>query len=388
MNILYHHRTLGDGAEGIHVSSMVEAFSSLGHNVKVAAIVGDKTNAQSSRARVIEQLRNRTPRSLYEIMEMGYNFAGYRLLMNHVNGWIPGFIYERYNMFNLSGLMAARRLKVPLVLEVNAPVAYERATYNGLVLKGIGSAFERFLFRSADLLLSVSTPLKDYMVGQGAAAEKVVVLPNGTEPAVFRPDTAARAKIRQQLGIPSQGIVIGFVGILRPWHGVEMLLSAFSQIRNLPTQLVLLIVGDGPSEVELKQLTHSLGIANRVVFTGRVRHLQVAEYVASFDIAVSPRATFYASPMKIVEYMATGIPVVAPDMPNVRDLISNGQNGVLFQEENTDALTKSLESLIVNPGRRATLGENARRAVVSFRTWRHNAQQVVDLVRRLTDETC
>ncbi len=157
-------------------------------------------------------------------------------------------------------------------------------------------------------------------------------------------------------------------------------MEAFSRIGDSAEQVSLVIVGDGPSQAELERLAQSLGLSNRVIFTGRIPHRQVADYLAAFDIAVSPRATFYASPMKILEYMAAGLAVVAPHMPNLQDLISDGVNGILFEAENADKLAASLRSLITDPGFRIRLGENARATVVTSRTWQHNARRVLDLV--------
>jgi len=383
MNILYHHRTLGDGAEGIHVSSIVEAFRALGHDVKLTSLIGEEVAVSTPRVRMLEHIRRRMPRSLYEVMEIGYSVAGYRLLTSQVNGWKPEFLYERYMLFNLAGLMAARRLGIPLVLEVNAPLAYERAQYERLSLKRAAQLFERSLFRSADLVLTVSTPLKDYIVQQGVPSGNVVVLPNGTKPELFRPNAIARAAVRQRLGIPLDAVVVGFVGILRPWHGVELLLDAFSRIGVSAGEVFLLIVGDGPSHAELEQLARSLGLTNKVIFTGRIPHRQVADYLAAFDIAVSPRATFYASPMKILEYMATGLAVVAPHMPNLQDLISDGVDGILFKAEDAHELANSLATLVKDQALRIRLGENARASIVCHRTWQHNARRVLDLVAQV-----
>lgn len=383
MNILYHHRTLGDGAEGVHVSAIVEAFRALGHNVKLTSLIGEEVAVSTPRVRMLEHIRRYMPRTLYEVMEIGYSVAGYRLLTNQIDGWKPEFLYERYMLFNLAGLMAARRLGIPLVLEVNAPLAYERTQYERLSLKRAAQLFERSLFRSADLVLTVSTPLKDYVVQQGVPSANVFVLPNGTKAELFRPNTTARAAIRQRFTIPFDGVVVGFVGILRPWHGVELLLEAFSRIDHSLGAVFLLVVGDGPSQTQLEQLAQSLGLANKVIFTGRIPHRQVADYLAAFDIAVSPRATFYASPMKILEYMATGLAVIAPHMPNVQDLISDGVDGILFKAEDAHELANSLATLVRDRALRIRLGEKARAAIVDHRTWIHNAKQILDLVGQL-----
>jgi glycosyltransferase involved in cell wall biosynthesis len=380
MNILYHHRTLGDGAEGIHVASMVKAFRELDHDVKLASLIGEQVASSTSRARIVDQLRNVLPRALYETMEMAYSAAGYRLLTRQVNGWKPAFIYERYTLFNLAGLMAARRLGIPLVLEVNSPLAYERAQYETLRLKRAARFFERFLFRRAELVLAVSTPLKEYIIGQGASPEKVVVMPNGTDPSFFRPDTFTRDQLRRRLDLPLNAVVVGFVGILRPWHGVDLLIDAFAKVQNPAERMYLLIVGDGPSQSALEKLSRLRGLQERVIFTGRVPHQEVARYLTAMDIAVSPRATFYASPMKVLEYMATGIAVIAPRMPNLQDLISDQVDGILFQPENVEELTSSVQALVQNGTFRRRLADNARRKIENDRTWVNNAKRTLELI--------
>lgn len=380
MRILYHHRTLGDGAEGIHVSAMVEAFRALGHEVRVAAVIGEQTNVSTSRTRFLGTIARRVPRLAYEAMELGYSLAGYRMLRGHIKSWKPDVLYERYMLFNLAGLAAAQRAGIPLVLEVNAPLAYERAVYERLSLRRIARRCERFVCSLADLVVVVSTPLKDFLVEQGVPAERIVVVPNGAEPGVFRPDVQARQEIRAQLGIPEEAIVVGFVGILRPWHGVELLLDAVARMGTSRDGVHVLILGDGPSRSSLEKLAHSRGLEGIVTFTGRVPHGDIPRYVTAFDIGVSPRATFYASPMKVPEYMATGIAVVAPRMPNLQDLIADGVNGVLFQPENIDDLALTLLSLIRDPKTRCQLGQRARTAVIANRTWRHNAARIIELV--------
>ena len=383
MRILYHHRTLGDGAEGIHVASIVNAFRALGHEVKVAAIIGEKTSEARSRVKTFERLRDWVPQSLYETMEIGYTLAGYRLLTGNVNGWKPHFVYERYTLFNMSGLLAARRLGVPFVVEVNSPLAYERAQYDRLALRRIAHGFERFVLSRADLVLTVSTPLKYYLVDRGAPADRIFVLPNGADPALFFSDKQKRVEIRSQRSIPLGATVIGFVGILRPWHGVELLLEAVAQIKNSSPEVYVLIVGDGPSQSDLERLADERGLANRVIFTGRIPHNKVSDYLSAFDIAVSPRATFYASPMKVLEYMATGIAVVAPDTANFQDIITDGYDGVLFEAENSAKLAAALSTLLEEEPYRRQLAANARETIMRGRTWVHNAERILQLVNRL-----
>jgi len=382
MKILYHHRTLGDGAEGVHVASMIRAFRRLGHTVRVVSLIGDTTNVTTTKTRHLGRLVRWTPRAAYEAIEAGYSIAGHCLLTAQIRRWRPDLVYERHALFNLAGVTAARRAGVPIVVEVNAPLAWERAHHEHLAFRRLANRAEHLTWRLADRIAVVSTPLKRYVSATGVAPDRIAVVPNGADPSVFRPDAAARAVLRAQLGLPPDRIVIGFVGILRPWHGVELLLDAFARLGDR-SNAHLLIVGDGPSRPAFEAMAATMGLRDRVTVTGRVAHDDVARYLSTFDVAVSPRATFYASPMKVPEYMATGLAVAAPRTPNLRDLIADGDTGVLFEADDAASLAATLGSLVGDRALRARLGARARQAVITGRTWDHNAIRVLDLMKEI-----
>lgn len=383
MKILYHHRTLGDGAEGIHIAALVDAFCALGHEVKVASMIGGQTNITTQRTRFLELVKRKLPRSLYEVMELGYSVVGHCMLMAAIREWKPDLIYERYTLFNMAGIVTARRSGIPIILEMNAPLAYERVQYERLSLPRMARASERFICAQASRVVVVSTPLKAYLVDQGVPTSQIMVLPNGADPNMFKPDAVARVAIREQFGIPIDATVAGLVGILRPWHGIELLLEAVAGIAEQRGNLRVFIVGDGPSRSDLQQLVHARGLQKIVTFTGRIRHAEIPQYLASFDIGISPRATFYASPMKVSEYMATGIAVIAPRMPNLQDLIEDGVDGILFEPENVSELANALIILAADPARRLRLAQRARLSVLAGRTWLHNAARILCLADEL-----
>ncbi len=381
MRILYHHRTLGDGAEGIHISSIIEAFRLLGHETKVAALIGEKTNVTTGSTSRLNTLTRHTPRVVYEMLEVGYLIAGYRLMQKCSVAWKPDMLYERYSLFNYAGIAFARKEKIPLILEVNAPLAYEREKYEKLVLRRLAKAFEQRVCQKASFVIAVSTPLKDYLVEQGVSSHKIRVVPNGTDPELFQPNNAARKSLRQDLGVSDDTVVIGFVGILRPWHGVETLCEAMASLDPSRRKVHLLLVGDGPIRKDIEQLIEQKKLKDFVTITGRIPHSQVPSYITAFDIGISPRVTFYASPMKLLEYMATGVPVVAPRMANIQDIVTDGKEGKLFEPEDIQDLSAVLSQLIDNAEVRLSMGRTARETILSTRTWLHNAQLVLDLMK-------
>ncbi len=126
MNILYHHRTLVDGAEGIHIKEMINAFEELGHKVEVVSPIGKTTNIKTRKTVILNKIKALIPSFFYEIMELGYNFYGYYILSKAVSSFNPDFIYDRYITYNASSVLVGKTLKIPVILEVNAPLALER----------------------------------------------------------------------------------------------------------------------------------------------------------------------------------------------------------------------------------------------------------------------
>ncbi|HVY62493.1 MAG TPA: glycosyltransferase, partial [Planctomycetota bacterium] len=169
MKVTYHHRTLGDGAEGVHIAEIVRALRRLGHEVDVVALVGEPAPdaapvTANPRAAWIDALRRRVPRALFELAEMGYGLAAGARLLARTRRARPDFIYERYGLANLAGALASRALGVPLLLEVNAPIALERAEHEGGVSFPRALArLERAAFAAADRCLVVSTPLARHL---------------------------------------------------------------------------------------------------------------------------------------------------------------------------------------------------------------------------------
>ncbi len=378
MRILYHHRTLGDGAEGIHIASMVGAFRSLGHDVHVSSVIGDATNVTTRRTTGLGRIVRVAPRTLYESLEMLYSAPGYLRLASDIRRWRPDLVYERYALYNMAGIAVARRAGIPIVLEVNAPIAWEREQYERLALGPLAHAFERAAWRAVDLVVAVSTPLRAHLIERGVPAERIAVIPNAADPRVFRPDLQARADVRAAYGIPADAVVIGFSGILRPWHGVELLVDAVARLRTARACRVL-IVGDGPSRASIEARARLLGLQDAVIITGRLPHAAIPRCLTAFDVGVSPLTTFYASPMKVPEYMATGLAVVAPRADNLTDLITDTHDGLLFTPGDADDLARVLGRLVDDASLRAGLSRAARDTILTRRTWPHNAARVLDL---------
>ena len=384
MKILYHHRTRSTDAQRIHIQEIVRAFEDLGHEVKLVSLVPTEAGQDNAERDAGDPWWKKLVRRLpfaYELVQLGYNAVGIPLLLKAALAGKAHFIYERYSLFNFTGVLVARMCGVPIVLEVNSPFALEQSRDREIRLRRFAEWTERAICNMADHVIVVSTPLARIMAEAGVKPSLIEVMPNGVSPRHFRTGEAS-ADLRRRLGLDG-GLVVGFVGWFRKWHGLEMLLEAFDESRLAAAGVKILLIGDGPAMADLKAIVAARRMESGVVFSGPVPHAEVPRYLDLVDIAVQPAANEYCCPMKILEYMALGKPVVAPRQENIVELLKEGDEAVFFTPGNAASLTGVLRDLAGDRERAARMGQNARAAVLARgRLWTNNAQRVMEMVER------
>jgi glycosyltransferase involved in cell wall biosynthesis len=373
MRILYSHRIQSRDGQSVHVEELVAAFRQAGHEVLVVGPAFYEQASFGGESRLVSVIRARLPKALGEVAEILYNLPAYRRLRAAQRRFAPDLIYERYNLFHLAGTLVSRRSGIPLFLEVNAPIAEERSRFGGLRLKRLAHALERHAWRSANRVLAVTGVLKSMIAATGVAEERIEVVPNGSNPDSF-------AGLRRQPNPNSPGaatLVLGFVGFVRTWHGLDTVIAAMAEHPDAAA-LRLVVVGEGPARAELEAQAAALGIAGRIRFDGLKPHAEIPALVAQFDIALQPRVVPYASPLKIFDYMAAGCAIVAPDQPNIREVLVHGENALLFNPDQPGAMWTAIRQLANDPALRERLGEAARARIAQAEyTWRGNADRVV-----------
>jgi glycosyltransferase involved in cell wall biosynthesis len=174
----------------------------------------------------------------------------------------------------------------------------------------------------------------------------VRVLPNAVDTDLFRPDVDG-AQVRRRCDLDGR-FVVGFAGTFKAWHGVDILLAAFRDLRQTDPSIHLLLVGDGPLRPALEETVRTTGLEEAVTFAGRVAHDAMPAYLAAMDIAVAPYPAldeFYFSPLKIFEYMAAGRAVLASRVGQVVDLIVDGETGLLFDPGDDTGLVDRIQRL-------------------------------------------
>ena len=283
-------------------------------------------------------------------------------------------IYERYSLWSFAGMERAREIGVPGLLEVNAPLIEEQADYRGLVNRHAAEEVAARAFGAATALVAVSQEVGRYLERFPDSRGRVHVVPNGVNLARFPPRPAASYHSRHS------AFTIGFVGSLKPWHGLSILVDAFAGLHRQSPRTRLMIVGEGPEQDKLAEDVCRRGLVDAVCFTGWVPPSDLPALLASLDVAVAPYPElphFYFSPLKVYEYMAAGLPIVASRIGQVSDLIEDEVNGLLCPPGDASALAGAIDRLRREPELRSRLGRAARITISRDYTWDAIARRIL-----------
>jgi len=288
----------------------------------------------------------------------------------------PDLVYERLSLFFDAGQALAERCGAMRLVEVNAPVTAERARHLGLLNRFSAERAERAALAGARVL-AVSPTLAEWARHRGAAHAEVVS--NGVDCKRFSPERCGEdgRRLRDTLGL-EEAEVIGFVGSLKPWHGVDVLLEAAALLAARRPALRVLIVGEGPGRSALEKQAAGPVLRGRVVFTGAVPQAGVPVHLAALDIATAPflpHDDFYFSPLKVVEAMAAARPIVASAFPPIERMLRGA--GVLVPPGSAPALAEALSGLLEDPAAAAGLGHAARAVAVSRHGWDEVARRIL-----------
>lgn len=386
MNILYHHRTQGKTVEGTHIRAVVNALRDIGHTVHIVSPPGIDPYAvhkvakkkPGKRARVWSRLSASAPQFLFESMERLYNI--YALIALLMATWRKKYdsIYERSAYFLVAGVTVARLRGIPCILEVNEITGIKRQ--RGLVFKRLAERLENLTFHKATAIIVVSSYLKKQIVARGIAEQKILVMPNGVNPEVFDPAIADGNMIRNQFGFENDAVVFGFVGSFSKWDKLEQYIEESVPLLKENTHIRLLLVGDGFNFETIQQLVSKLKMKKSIVLAGRVPRAEIPNYIAAMDAGVIPATNPFGSPVVMFEYMAMTKPVIVPDVDPILDVVTQGDNGIIFEHGHYSALRRAMKDLAARPDLRAHIGARARAVVLERHTWEHNARRVCALV--------
>lgn len=395
MNIIYHFRVRGTGAEGVHIAGIVNGFRSFGHEVRLVSptnadpTVSNAANISSPKgsgsfinracSKILHYLADSLPQAMFELMELSYNLVAIIRLAYKILQKRPDFIFERYAFFNFSGALVSRLIKVPFVVEVNELSGYERV--RGQCFTSLARTIERYIFKRASLIVVVSDFLKTAIEEMIGDSSKIITIPNGVPKywLEIEQNKNKADRVINQYGLQGKSAVC-FVGGLVHWHNFDLLLDAFASLQKDIPEAVLMIVGDGPMKQYIVTKAQELGIRNNsLIFTGNVLHSEIPLYLSIASAAIIPETNEYRSPIKLFEYMSMGIPVVAPKMPSIEVVVTHGIDGLIFKPGDRAECRQMLHSILSDKNYAEKIGTAAKERMNHF-TWEENSKRILTFI--------
>lgn len=286
-------------------------------------------------------------------------------------------VYERHALWNYAAMEHARGAGIPGILEVNAPLVEEQRKHRRLFAVGAAERAARRSFSAARVVTTVSAAVADYVRGECKLADHVHVIENGVDPGRFADSLTDDADL-------DRPFTIGFVGTMKAWHGLDALIDAFALLFSEIPEARLILVGEGPETPALQRqlANHGSAVYDAVRFVGAVDPADVPKWLRRMDVAVAcpPQIErYYFSPLKVFEYMAAGLPVVASRVGQIPCIIEHDVHGLLCEPGNVSEILQSLRRIARNSELRRRLGAAGRQRVVERHTWR----SVVDRIAAL-----
>ena len=297
--------------------------------------------------------------------------------------WQPEVLHAHSPaLCGMAGLRAAKRLGLPFVYEIRA-FWEDAAVGNGTGREGslkyrLTRALENRVVAGADAVFTICKGLRDDLDARGHDGEKIGVSPNGVDLALFGDPVARDDALAHALGIGA-GPVVGFIGSFYDYEGLDDLVAALPALRQRHPHAQLLLVGGGPMDEALRAQAAASPAGDAIVFTGRVPHAEVERYYSLIDVLAYPRKhsrlTDLVTPLKPLEAMAQRRIVAASDVGGHRELITDGQTGLLFPPDDPAGMAASLADFIDRRDSWPTMREAGRAHVATHHDWARNVQR-------------
>jgi len=387
LNILYHHRTQGRGAEGVHIISIVNALIAQGHEVTVLSPPGinplssagnapvDKSNVDTKGVNSLWKFISKNlPNFVFEFIEIAYNIPAMQRLEKELSTNKYDMIYERYAFYMVAGVIKANKYNIPLVLEANEVNGIkDRARKQSF--KWLCNIFEKYLFKRCKSIHTVSSYLKSMILKQGVYDSAVIVTPNAIDPLKFS-GTKDSGDLRKKYNLENK-VVVGFAGWFDDWDRLDILINVFNDLKKVHTNIALLLVGDGAVLNIVREKAKSYNIESDVILTGAVTRETVQQYLSLLDIAIITHSNEFGSPVVMFEFMGLKVPIVAPRLLPITDVLSHDKNALIFDVLNVQQLKDQLTRLIVDEPLRVDIADNAYKKLMLDHTWHKNAEQII-----------
>lgn len=361
----------------VHVTDLAQAMRDNGHKVDIV-VISTKSSVVRMEGLKVYVLPKWTHFWIFKGILC--NLWSWLIIFNRLRHMKYDVLYVRYSphIALVSRLMSKR---LPVWLEINGIFSSEddflRKRFWHIGRAGIGIWIEGFTYKHADRLVCVTPLIADYIVHRfNVLPEKIRVVPNGVDIETYSP--MDKKACRRALGLDEDILYIGFIGNFAGWQGIDNIIEIMPSILKDYQNCYVMLVGDGEYLSEYKKMAEQLGIADKIVFPGRVHKDQAALWINSFDIGVvlkRPIASGY-SPLKLYSYMACGIPVIATDTDGF-EIVKQYAAGILVPSDNRQELRRALISLLSDAGLRIAYGLNGRRCAEDQFSWKKIAGEIL-----------
>ena len=318
------------------------------------------------------------------------NFSQLREEKRLLDAFQPEVLFAVSSYANFSALMAARSRRLPFVLFCDGPVEYEYSLFYSRVYHSyplLARGVEGLNVRAAQRVITISDILKGYLMRYNVPASKIHVIPNGVDPLAFR-EQPPDQELQERLGLKDR-LVVGYIGSFEYFGDVPQFVAMAGDLCRSFPQLTFLFVGEGKSSPQLRQEAAQAGLQDRFLFTGTLPHAQVPAHLSLMDIVISPYREdylFYGSSMKLLEYMAASKPTLFPALGQIKEVVADGYNGMLYEPGDQETMQRKLQELISRPELRRQLGQNARQTIDRNWTWEIQTARIAKVLQEAREE--
>ena len=394
-----------------HIAGVINAFRRRGASVSFAAC-GTRTQPQAG----TENVELVAPR----VLGIPVEFNNYRLqrlnerqLTRDPRLQSFDVVYQRVSLGNYAGVIAARRLGIPLIAEYNGSEAWV-ATHWGRSLRFPRLAIdcEVAILKHADLVVTISDVLRQELLDRGIPAQRIVMYPNCIDPEMFDParfPAEEGVALRASHGVGADELVVMFVGTFGQWHGAEVLAHAIAILAERHREWLdahrvrFMLVGDGAKMKDVRERLRPVD-QRYYVLTGLVPQAEAPRYLATADLLVSPHvpnpdgSRFFGSPTKLFEYMAMSKAILASNLEQIGEVLTPSLSvsrlpelppqddaqglAVMTTPGSVEDVVTGLRFLVEHPEWRARLGSNARAAALGRYTWDHHVDAILEGLAR------